>query len=127
MLVFGVSPEMAGEVCRGDMEQWFFFIPVQEREARGGRPNRLTDSGYWKATGTPGFVYSRDNRVIGVKRTMVFYQGRAPAGEKTEWKMNEYKAIEGETDAAAAAAASSSSSSAISDPPKVINFFLLDF
>lgn len=26
---------------------------------------------------------------------MVFYHGRAPNGRKTEWKMNEYKAIEG--------------------------------
>lgn len=25
---------------------------------------------------------------------MVFYLGRAPNGEKTEWKMNEYKSIQ---------------------------------
>ncbi|KAA8516760.1 hypothetical protein F0562_017042 [Nyssa sinensis] len=80
-----------------DPEQWFFFIPRQEKEARGGRPNRLTTSGYWKATGSPGYVYSSQNRVIGMKRTMVFYKGRAPSGKKTEWKMNEYRAIEGET------------------------------
>ncbi|KAL7247750.1 hypothetical protein ACSBR2_002620 [Camellia fascicularis] len=99
-------PQFAGERCRGDSEQWFFFIPRQEKEARGGRPNRLTTSGYWKATGSPGDVYSSQNRVIGRKRTMVFYRGRAPTGRKTEWKMNEYKAIEGE--------APSSSTSAIS-------------
>jgi hypothetical protein len=31
---------------------------------------------------------------------MVFYQGRAPAGRKTTWKMNEYKAVadDGEDD-----------------------------
>ncbi|KAG5553298.1 hypothetical protein RHGRI_011233 [Rhododendron griersonianum] len=89
--------QFVGERCRGDAEQCFFFIPRQEREARGGRPNRLTTSGYWKATGSPGYVYSStNNRVIGMKRTMVFYKGRAPTGMKTEWKMNEYKAIEGE-------------------------------
>lgn len=27
---------------------------------------------------------------------MVFYEGRAPRGRKTEWKMNEYKAMEEE-------------------------------
>lgn len=27
---------------------------------------------------------------------MVYYEGRAPHGRKTEWKMNEYKAIDGE-------------------------------
>ncbi|CAI9097684.1 OLC1v1034154C1 [Oldenlandia corymbosa var. corymbosa] len=87
--------ELAGEFCRRDREQWFFFIPMQDREALGGRPNRLTNEGYWKATGSPSYVYSsKNNRVIGVKRTMVFYTGRAPNGEKTSWKMNEYRAIE---------------------------------
>uniref|UniRef100_A0A5B7BTH9 Putative NAC domain-containing protein 90-like isoform X2 n=1 Tax=Davidia involucrata TaxID=16924 RepID=A0A5B7BTH9_DAVIN len=44
-------PKLSGELCHGDTEQWFFFAPMQEREARGGRPNRTTASGYWKATG----------------------------------------------------------------------------
>lgn len=86
--------ELSGEMCQADTEQWFFFAPRQEREARGGRPSRTTDSGYWKATGSPGYVYSSDNRVIGVKKTMVFYKGKAPTGRKTKWKMNEYRAIE---------------------------------
>ncbi|GAV72893.1 NAM domain-containing protein [Cephalotus follicularis] len=89
-------PQLAGCMCYGDPEQWFFFIPTQESEARGGRPKRLTTSGYWKATGSPGYVYSSDNQTIGIKRTMVFYNGRAPNGSKTEWKMNEYNAIEGQ-------------------------------
>ncbi|TKY48658.1 NAC domain-containing protein 90 [Spatholobus suberectus] len=87
-------PSLAGELCRGDTEQWFFFSPRQEREARGGRPNRTTASGYWKATGSPSHVYSSDNKVIGMKKTMVFYKGKAPTGRKTKWKMHEYKAIE---------------------------------
>ncbi|KAL3755618.1 hypothetical protein ACJRO7_002637 [Eucalyptus globulus] len=88
-------PQFAGDLCCGDPEQWFFFIPRQESEYRGGRPRRLTTTGYWKATGSPGLVYS-SNRIVGVKRTMVFYTGRAPSGVKTEWKMNEYRATEGE-------------------------------
>ncbi|KAK7324853.1 hypothetical protein VNO77_28733 [Canavalia gladiata] len=87
-------PTLAGELCRGDTEQWFFFSPRQDREARGGRPNRTTACGYWKATGSPGHVYSSDNGVIGIKKTMVFYKGKAPTGRKTKWKMHEYKAIE---------------------------------
>lgn len=87
-------PQYAGEVCRRDEEQWFYFIPRQESEARGGRPKRLTTTGYWKATGSPSHVYSSNHKSIGVKRTMVFYNGRAPTGTKTEWKMNEYKAID---------------------------------
>ncbi|GMG98437.1 hypothetical protein Nepgr_000277 [Nepenthes gracilis] len=89
-------PKFAGKMCRGDSEQWFFFTQQQEREARGGRASRTTGSGYWKTTGSPGYVYSPQNRVIGVKKTMVFYVGKAPTGRKTKWKMNEYKAIEEE-------------------------------
>ncbi|CAL5095199.1 unnamed protein product [Urochloa decumbens] len=89
----------------GDAEPWFYFCPRQEREARGGRPSRTTPSGYWKAAGTPGLVYAADGRPIGTKKTMVFYRGRAPAGAKTEWKLNEYKALEEEDEYAAAAAA----------------------
>lgn len=90
----GDLPQLSGELCRGNTEQWFFFTPRQAREARGGRPNRTTATGYWKATGSPGYVYSSDNRVIGLKKTMVFYIGKAPTGRKTKWKMNEYRAIE---------------------------------
>nr|WNA21409.1 NAC domain-containing protein 90 [Hemerocallis fulva] len=95
-------PELSGEACSGESEEWLFFWPQQPREAHGGRPTRTTPSGYWKATGSPGPVYSSVNRarVIGVKKTMVFYEGRAPVGRKTKWKMNEYRAIEQVTDAA---------------------------
>ncbi|XP_062197829.1 NAC domain-containing protein 90-like [Phragmites australis] len=85
---------MAGAANVHDKEQWFFFCPRAEREAHGGRPARTTPSGYWKATGSPSCVFSSSsNKVIGVKRTMVFYEGRAPTGNKTKWKMNEYKAL----------------------------------
>ncbi|KAK8503490.1 hypothetical protein V6N13_094677 [Hibiscus sabdariffa] len=86
--------ELAGELCKGDTEQWFYFTPTQEKEAHGGRPKRTTASGYWKAAGSPGYVYSSDDQVIGTKKTMVFYKGKAPCGRKTKWKMNEYRAID---------------------------------
>ncbi|MFS7894305.1 putative transcription factor NAM family [Helianthus anomalus] len=89
-----LNREYAGERFQGDTEQWCFFVPRQEKEARGGRPSRLTSSGYWKATRSLSIVYSSSNRAIGIKRTMVFYNGRAPTGTKTKWKMNEYKAFQ---------------------------------
>ncbi|XP_062180845.1 NAC domain-containing protein 90-like [Phragmites australis] len=95
-------PEVHRGACAGE-EPWFYFCPRQEREARGGRPSRTTPSGYWKAAGTPGWVYAANGQPIGTKKTMVFYRGRAPAGAKTKWKMNEYKALE-DADAAALAA-----------------------
>nr|GMD61588.1 NAC domain-containing protein 90 [Ipomoea batatas] len=93
--IYDLEPwQLPRELCAGDMEQWFFFVPRQEREARGGRPCRTTATGYWKATGSPSYVYSSGNKVIGVKKSMVFYNGKAPCGRKTKWKMNEYRAIE---------------------------------
>lgn len=86
--------EHCGELCQGDKEQWFFFVPRTEREVRGGRPSRTTCSGYWKATGSPSHVFSAENKVIGLKKSMVFYRGKAPNGTKTKWKMNEYRAIQ---------------------------------
>ncbi|XP_050226955.1 NAC domain-containing protein 90-like [Mercurialis annua] len=106
-------PQFGGDVSSRDVEEWFFFIPRQESEARGGRPRRITSSGYWKATGSPGHVYA-NNRIIGMKRTMVFYRGRAPTGRKTDWKMNEYKANRGD-----------SSSSSISATPMAMHEFTL--
>ncbi|KAI7753631.1 hypothetical protein M8C21_010149, partial [Ambrosia artemisiifolia] len=91
-------PRLAGELCQRDTEQWFFFVPRQEREEQGRRPSRTTASGFWKATGSPTYVYSSENKVIGVKKTMVFYEGKSSKVKKTEWKMNEYRAIEEEVD-----------------------------
>ncbi|XP_062207547.1 NAC domain-containing protein 90-like [Phragmites australis] len=99
--VYSVDPWQLSEIherrlCSGtgEGEPWFYFCPRQEREARGGRPSRTTPSGYWKAAGMPGVVYSADCHAIGMKKTMVFYRGRAPSGTKTKWKMNEYRALQ---------------------------------
>ncbi|KAG8503404.1 hypothetical protein CXB51_001377 [Gossypium anomalum] len=65
--------DLPSYLCHRDPEQWFFFIPRKESEARGGRPKRLTDTGYWKAAGSPGFVYALNGGSIGVNRTMDKY------------------------------------------------------
>ncbi|KAL6907419.1 hypothetical protein ACP4OV_002458 [Aristida adscensionis] len=84
--------DLPGMARIGERE-WYFFVPRDRRAGNGGRPNRTTERGFWKATGSDRAIRSSAdaNRVIGLKKTLVFYRGRAPRGTKTDWVMNEYR------------------------------------
>ncbi|KAF7034985.1 hypothetical protein CFC21_045933 [Triticum aestivum] len=91
-------------VFEGDNDEWYFFSPRDRKYPNGVRPNRAAGSGYWKATGTDKPITAGGvpgGEVVGVKKALVFYQGRPPKGLKTNWIMHEYRLA----DAHAAAAA----------------------
>lgn len=72
--------------------EWYFFSLKDRKYATGQRTNRATVSGYWKATGKDRpVVAARRGALVGMRKTLVFYQGRAPKGRKTEWVMHEYR------------------------------------
>ncbi|GJT06995.1 FEZ-like protein [Tanacetum coccineum] len=73
-------------------KEWYFYCRRDRKYRNSARPNRVTGAGFWKATGTDRPIYSSDgSRCIGLKKSLVFYKGRAAKGFKTDWMMHEFR------------------------------------
>ncbi|KAI3433048.1 uncharacterized protein J3R85_007234 [Psidium guajava] len=88
-------------------KEWYFYCPRDRKYRNSARPNRVTGGGFWKATGTDRPIYSSSHRldddagigsstkrggnIIGLKKSLVFYRGRAGKGVKTDWMMHEFR------------------------------------
>ncbi|KAK1283722.1 Protein FEZ [Acorus calamus] len=73
-------------------KEWYFYCPRDRKYRNSARPNRVTGAGFWKATGTDRPIYaSEGTKCIGLKKSLVFYKGRAAKGVKTDWMMHEFR------------------------------------
>ncbi|XWS16780.1 hypothetical protein CRYUN_Cryun33cG0008300 [Craigia yunnanensis] len=78
------------ETARVGGKEWYFYSQRDRKYATGLRTNRATASGYWKTTGKDRAILSKGT-LVGMRKTLVFYQGRAPKGRKTDWVMREFR------------------------------------
>lgn len=82
------------ELCKlagsEDQNEWYFFSHKDKKYPTGTRTNRATKAGFWKATGRDKAIYAR-HCLVGMRKTLVFYKGRAPNGQKSDWIMHEYR------------------------------------
>lgn len=87
-----IISRIAGRCKLGYEEQneWYFFSHKDRKYPTGTRTNRATTAGFWKATGRDKAVLSKE-KIIGMRKTLVFYKGRAPNGRKSDWIMHEYR------------------------------------
>ncbi|XP_057860024.1 NAC domain-containing protein 105 [Cryptomeria japonica] len=91
--LYRLEPWDLQERCRIGYEEqteWYFFSHKDKKYPTGTRTNRATVAGFWKATGRDKAIYAK-MKLIGMRKTLVFYKGRAPNGQKTDWIMHEYR------------------------------------
>ncbi|KAL6652317.1 hypothetical protein ACP70R_011242 [Stipagrostis hirtigluma subsp. patula] len=91
--LYKIEPWDLQEKCKiGTEEQneWYFFSHKDKKYPTGTRTNRATTAGFWKATGRDKPIYVK-NCLVGMRKTLVFYKGRAPNGQKSDWIMHEYR------------------------------------
>ncbi|XAR61035.1 hypothetical protein NMG60_11034613 [Bertholletia excelsa] len=88
------------EKCRigsAPQNDWYFFSHKDKKYPTGTRTNRATAAGFWKATGRDKAIHLGNSKRIGMRKTLVFYTGRAPHGQKTDWIMHEYRLDDDQT------------------------------
>ncbi|XP_041028941.1 putative NAC domain-containing protein 94 [Juglans microcarpa x Juglans regia] len=86
-----------GSCANGDQKEIYFFCRRGRKYKNSIRPNRVTRSGFWKATGIDKPIYSHVEgsavqECIGLKKSLVYYRGSAgKGGTKTDWMMHEFR------------------------------------
>ncbi|KAL7128448.1 hypothetical protein ABFS83_14G317800 [Erythranthe nasuta] len=93
--LYRIEPWDIQERCKtgsvSEQNEWYFFSHKDRKYPTGTRTNRATAAGFWKATGRDKAVHSKEDKLIGMRKTLVYYEGRAPNGRKSDWIMHEYR------------------------------------
>ncbi|KAL5709579.1 hypothetical protein ACHQM5_020254 [Ranunculus cassubicifolius] len=76
-------------VLKNGDKKWYYFCKRERKYPNGSRASRQTANGYWKITGRDRNITYK-GLLVGSKKTLVFYRGRAPSGTRTDWVIQEY-------------------------------------
>lgn len=70
-------------------KEMYFFTLLYRKHSNSVMAQRKAGNGYWKSTGREEI--KEGNEVIGVKRSLIFYEGSTRINSrKTNWNMTEY-------------------------------------
>ncbi|KAH8520166.1 hypothetical protein H0E87_001580 [Populus deltoides] len=102
--LYQFDPEdLAAQYSHHGEKEWYFFTPRNRKYKNGTRPNRAAGGGYWKATGADkGITYEKrvieagnkityQKTLVGHRKALVYYAGKPPKGDKTNWIMHEFR------------------------------------
>ncbi|XP_066360384.1 transcription factor JUNGBRUNNEN 1-like [Miscanthus floridulus] len=85
-------PNEARHIVQDSGDKDCYFFCLRGRKYRNSiRPNRVTGSGFWKATGIDKPIHDGAGEHVGLKKSLVYYSGSAGRGTKTDWMMHEFR------------------------------------
>ncbi|CAI9779513.1 unnamed protein product [Fraxinus pennsylvanica] len=92
--VYDLNPEnLEDDYGVNRAEEWLFYTPRdRENEIENIRNGAAVD-GYWQVIGDDETIVDNDE-TLGFRKTLEFYKGNPPRGDKTSWIMHEIRANE---------------------------------
>ncbi|CAI9779518.1 unnamed protein product [Fraxinus pennsylvanica] len=90
--VYDLNPEnLEDDYGVNRAEEWLFYTPRdRENETENIRDGVAVD-GYWQVIGDDETIVDNDE-TLGFRKTLEFYKGNPPRGDKTSWIMHEIRA-----------------------------------
>lgn len=85
----------------GDLKEKRYFFGTTKRSGtvHESKCKRAAGrSGYWKPIGKyKQILASKSNQALGIRRTLIFCEGKRSYGTKTRWVMHEFRLLDSET------------------------------
>nr|AJF38904.1 NAC transcription factor [Diospyros kaki] len=74
----------------GNENEAYFYTHIQQKDSHGSQQVLDTPSGYWREIDLGDFEVFYGWEIVGLKRSMAFYEGEFPNGKRADWVIDEY-------------------------------------